>query len=203
MLRRTSLLPRPLKTSLARFSSAAAMCAALAMAARSGIKAATISWDGGGGDFKWTTATNWSGDALPSTVGLGDDLIFGVASATPGTVDLQGNQLAASVRFSNTTGYILGLTGTANILTVNSGLITVDSGLTGVINAVVDTTNLSKAGTGILTLNAASVRTGTNQINAGTIIVTNAAALGTGDTTVGTGTTLTSAVNAATQSFAG
>lgn len=36
--------------------------------------AASISWDNGGGDNNWATATNWSGDVLP---GSGDDVFIG------------------------------------------------------------------------------------------------------------------------------
>src|SRR5262245_48639596 len=32
---------------------------------------AVVSWDGGGGDFRWETASNWSSDALP---GPADDV---------------------------------------------------------------------------------------------------------------------------------
>jgi hypothetical protein len=37
--------------------------------------AATVTWDGGGGNFSWQTAANWSGDALP---GANDDVFINV-----------------------------------------------------------------------------------------------------------------------------
>ncbi len=39
---------------------------------------ATVVWDGGGADNKWTTAANWVGDAAPLA---NDDLVFPVAAA--------------------------------------------------------------------------------------------------------------------------
>ncbi len=43
---------------------------------------ATISWDGGGGDSRWSTPANWTGDVLPRT---GDDVVIDLAGAP--TVD--------------------------------------------------------------------------------------------------------------------
>src|SRR5688572_4250126 len=40
------------------------------------LSAATISWDGGGGNNSWQTAANWSGNVLP---GANDDVIIDVA----------------------------------------------------------------------------------------------------------------------------
>src|SRR5262245_39952190 len=37
---------------------------------------ANISWDGGGGDFNWNNALNWSSNQLP---GLADDVTINVA----------------------------------------------------------------------------------------------------------------------------
>jgi len=42
-----------------------------------GAHAAIISWDGGGGNFSWQTAANWSGDTLPGT---NDTVLISVAS---------------------------------------------------------------------------------------------------------------------------
>jgi hypothetical protein len=39
------------------------------------IFAATVTWDGGGGNFTWQTAANWSGDILP---GANDDVFINV-----------------------------------------------------------------------------------------------------------------------------
>ncbi|AHF94429.1 hypothetical protein OPIT5_15700 [Opitutaceae bacterium TAV5] len=50
----------------------------------SGLAAATIKWDGGGGNSTWTTPTNWSGDILPTSA---DDVTFDINTgmATSGT----------------------------------------------------------------------------------------------------------------------
>ena len=42
--------------------------------------AATVTWDGGGTDSKWSTIANWSGDALPAT---SDDVVFDATSVDP------------------------------------------------------------------------------------------------------------------------
>ena len=38
----------------------------------------TRTWDGGGGDNKWSTAANWVGDVVPA---VGDDLVFPIGAA--------------------------------------------------------------------------------------------------------------------------
>ena len=37
------------------------------------VPTATITWDGGGGNFDWGTAANWAGDVLP---GAADDVVI-------------------------------------------------------------------------------------------------------------------------------
>jgi hypothetical protein len=41
--------------------------------------AATVTWDGGGGNLHWTNALNWSGNVLP---GPADDVVIGAGSGT-------------------------------------------------------------------------------------------------------------------------
>ena len=67
----------------------------VAIAAQS--NAASVSWDGGGGDGLWDTATNWSGDVLPAN---GDDVTINGASV-------------ASTEFN--TGFNLTLSGNATL----------------------------------------------------------------------------------------
>ena len=38
-----------------------------------------VTWDGGGGDFHWENALNWSGDAVPTSV---DDVQIATAGVT-------------------------------------------------------------------------------------------------------------------------
>src|ERR1043166_7119118 len=54
--------------------------------------AATRTWDGGGTDNNWTTATNWVGDIAPLP---GDDLVFPASAA----------QLSNSNNFPAGTGF--------------------------------------------------------------------------------------------------
>jgi hypothetical protein len=67
--------------------------------------AATVTWDGGGGNLHWTNALNWSGNVLP---GPGDDVVIG-----PGveTVSFSGatttvSKLTCSSPLSVTTGQL-------------------------------------------------------------------------------------------------
>ncbi len=189
MRTRRPVSPRPLSTSLSSFSSALAIAAVIGVA--TSARAANISWDGEGADSLWLTPANWfdSTNTINNVAPLAtDDLTFGLGGAT--TVDLGSNQTANSILFS-LSGFTLGTAATTNQLAVTSGNITVNTGVSGAINAVLTTpAALTKAGNGTLTLNAASTRTGTTAINAGTLAVTNLTAVGTGAVTVsGTGST--------------
>lgn len=59
-------------------------------------RAATINWDGGGGDFSWQNPVNWSGDILP---GLNDVAVINVPSNI--TVTSSANVTIASLQCSN------------------------------------------------------------------------------------------------------
>ena len=48
---------------------------ALAMGTAFPVCAATVSWDGGGGNNSWQTAANWSGNVLP---GPNDDVVIDI-----------------------------------------------------------------------------------------------------------------------------
>ncbi len=60
------------------------------------LSAAAISWDGGGGDGNWFTATNWSGDVLP---GAADD----VTISSAGTVTFGSSATIKSLRVNSST----------------------------------------------------------------------------------------------------
>jgi hypothetical protein len=62
-------------------------------------QAATATWDAGGGDGLFSTATNWQGDVVPSD---GDALVFPVGLQANLTNDLMST--ATSIAFANTTG---------------------------------------------------------------------------------------------------
>ncbi|MFA7238153.1 MAG: autotransporter-associated beta strand repeat-containing protein, partial [Phycisphaeraceae bacterium] len=86
----------------------------------------TMVWDGvtndatPSGNAKWTNALNWVGDTLPAA---GDDLSFWTSSNSGQTIDLDGDQTAASLTFTSTTQDMsLGLVNTTNVLTLNGNI---------------------------------------------------------------------------------
>jgi fibronectin-binding autotransporter adhesin len=89
--------------------------------------AATITWDGGGGNLNWLTPANWSGDVLP---GPGDDVVIDVPGDV--TITLAGNasilSLTSNEALTVNGGGTLTVAGNAS----NAGLITLANGrLTG------------------------------------------------------------------------
>lgn len=163
--RRTSS-PRPLGISLARFSSAVAIAAALHISTAPRAHAAPVTWDGGGGDFLWTNPVNWLPDGVPAPV---DDLTFG--TGTPGAIHLIGNQVENSLTLTD--NFALGAYGTNLLLTNTSGNITVNPGDFGTINAAYGGAN------------------GINLSGGGTLYLTNPLSPFTGNITVdGAGTSL-------------
>jgi autotransporter-associated beta strand protein len=84
------------------------------------LNAATVTWDGGGGDGKWGTGTNWDTNSVP---GVSDTAVLGAAATA---VSVAASTAVGTVNFgSAATG--------SNTLTLNSNLriatgITVDSG---------------------------------------------------------------------------
>lgn len=64
------------------------------------VVASTCTWDGGGADNSWSTAANWSGDVVPTSV---CDVVFDATSAKASTVD---SGFAGSIKsLSINTGY--------------------------------------------------------------------------------------------------
>ncbi|MHA3771339.1 autotransporter-associated beta strand repeat-containing protein [Verrucomicrobiota bacterium sgz303538] len=185
----------PLAQSLSRFSSAAAVCAALAMAG--GASAATYQWDplqtgpttgasGGAGlwnaaDLSWFNGATTTDIAWPNT---GDTAVFG---GTGGVVSLGGAITVNALQFDKG-GYTIDNGGTAaNTLTLSStgAAITVTNATdSATISAVIaGSTAWSKAGLGALTLSGANTFTGGLTLNAGILNINNATALGaTGST---------------------
>ena len=87
------------------------------------VSAATVSWDGEAGDGKFSTAQNWSNDAVPTN---GDQLTFNASVATGNTSveldnDLSGLSVAGITYTGTSTGYAsltisgIGLTVTGDI----------------------------------------------------------------------------------------
>lgn len=114
--------------------------------------AASVNWDGEGGDDNWTTAANWVGDVAPSA---GDIIVFNVTGVgpaindfAPGTIfsglwvqaggyTLSGNafELAGDASFSHTSGTV---TIETDVTTDGDSTFTVASGGTTVVDALVD-----------------------------------------------------------------
>jgi fibronectin-binding autotransporter adhesin len=81
--------------------------------------AATATWTGTGGDSKFSTATNWSGNTAPVN---GDDLVFdntGLATAPSLTNDIVGLSVG-TITFSGASGNDFSLSG--NSITTTSGI---------------------------------------------------------------------------------
>ena len=111
------------------------------LSATIGLKAVTVTWDGGGTDNRWTTAANWSNDALP---GNGDTVIisngdtvdtFGLSgdSLPLGTINLSGNstltQSSGAVRLNGATINVgAGSRLTGNFWDLNNGTLSFDDG---------------------------------------------------------------------------
>lgn len=114
--------------------------------------AAIVVWDGEGGDNLWTTAANWydqtnsTNDVLPT---MFDDLQFNISA---GTIVMNGSQGALTLDFSANAA--LGAYGTSNVLTVSSGMVTVDPGVLATMNAAYNSgSGLTISGGGALLMN--------------------------------------------------
>src|SRR5688500_5380553 len=96
------------------------VCSTIALAAAVELRAATIVWDGGGGNDNWTTPENWVGNTAPMA---NDSLIFdGVTRLMP-TNNFPADTTFNGLAFPATAaGFVLG----GNSITLN-GSITNDS----------------------------------------------------------------------------
>ena len=124
---------------------------------------ATQVWDGGGAGDSWSTATNWSGDAVPTS---GDDVYFGdwtTASAGPAVVDglgfggtvYLGNRVEGGPSYLNVDGGSLALAGNAymGMGAGSNGTLTVNSGSVSVGGATI----IGEAGSGTLVMNGGTL----------------------------------------------
>lgn len=101
-------------------------------------KGATITWDGGGGDGLWSTATNWVGDVVPvpaDDVLLDNSVVAGSYSVVlPGGTysvvlnsfkvsPISGNTITFTVPVTNTANPAFDVTGPGDAVILNSGAI--------------------------------------------------------------------------------
>lgn len=171
--------------------------------------AATRTWDGGAADNNWNSATNWSTDTAPVA---GDDLVFpanvadrtAVNNITAGTsfnsitfsgtpssdssYTLSGNSFALVAgitnSMSNTAQTIENNIAFSSNQTINTGdyYLVLDGVLSG-------SGNLTKTGTGSMSIGGANTFTGTLTANAGQVVITDSSGLGTtaGNTVINDG----------------
>ncbi|MEO6095972.1 MAG: autotransporter-associated beta strand repeat-containing protein, partial [Fibrobacteria bacterium] len=139
----------------------------------------STSWDGGGGDYKWSTAANWGSDAVPSA---SEDVAFDGLSNDNALLDVDG--AVKSITFTN--GYSGDFSFTTHTLSVTGGIANFSSGG----NIIAGTGTLAFTGTGAQTFIPKTGMSFPNihqNGNAGTTTVSGAA-LTAGNLTLGLGT---------------
>jgi len=171
--------------------------------------AATITWNGGGGDTNWSTAGNWNG-ATPAN---GDTLVFsgstrqtntnnwlatlGAVTFTTGGFAIGGNAVTLNgdlTSTGNNTWNLATTLGSARIFTSQSGTLTLGGTITNagylttiagagntlISSAIGGTGGLAKTGAGTLTLsNSGNTYSGATSITGGILAISADSQLGT------------------------
>jgi autotransporter-associated beta strand protein len=164
------------------------------------LHAVDILWTGTltAGPYPWSTATNWTGSAVPDTNTERGDLrvdwtaapIFNLTAATTVNGILAddagtGTDVILTLANGGAAANTLTLAGTTPVIQVDGSSLTVSA-------VVAGSTAWSKTGAGSMVLSGANTFTAPLTLSAGFITVGNATALGTavGNTTVASGATL-------------
>ena len=136
----------------------------------------SVTWTGGAGDGQFNTPGNWSANLVP---GASDDVVI---PANAGTINLANSVTVNSIEFvGNAT---LQASSAAVNLTMNSGVIQVDSGTACVSVAIVG--GLIEQGPGTLNLSGANSYSSGTTVTTGTLVASSAGAIPQGSSlTVG------------------
>ncbi|MCW1923864.1 autotransporter-associated beta strand repeat-containing protein [Luteolibacter arcticus] len=149
----------------------------------------------------WSEPTNWSGSISADGAGFTADF-SAIDITADNTVHLDSARTIGSLSFGDTdpltaAGWILDNNATpGNVLTLEGGTPTIavnalGTGKNAAVTAeLAGTAGLTKAGPGMLALNAANTYSGGTTIQAGTLAISHLGALGTGDVALGNNTTL-------------
>lgn len=150
------------------------------------VSSSSLTWDGGGANNNWSSATNWAGDVAPGLVG--DNVTF--AGTTRLAPDMEANYSVASVTFDGTAGAFTLGSSTGSTLT-NSGNIFNNSTSAQTVNVrmALSSALTFNASSGPLTLNSNITLNGQLTLDGAANTTINGAISGIGGLTkTGTGT---------------
>ncbi|MHA3773695.1 autotransporter-associated beta strand repeat-containing protein [Verrucomicrobiota bacterium sgz303538] len=198
--------PRPLASSLARFSSAAAMLAALAMAGSASANAAAFQWDPNGntdigatgGAGIWDATSLFWFDGINNVAWPNITTASAIFKGTPGRVTINNGALGvqANALSFDVGGYLIDSASVSDVLALGgtSPTVTITNAAdSATINATLSgTSGFTKSGLGTLILGADNFLSlsGPVALNQGLISLTNLNGLGVDVTTVGSSGTL-------------